>query len=247
MRPRLCNSLALGAHHGCMSRHQGFGGAPPDRGRRRDRGRRGLGWGAVGAVAAVARRAANMVRLSSAHPNQPAGVTSRRCASSAPCTQLLYHCSPHHQDSALHPILGQIIRSAGIERDDTPDNKLDKLEALLEQSREKRSEEMPLYAALLSIPGGDRYQLPKLTPQRMKTRTMSLLLARLKQLAAHQPVLMVFEDVHWIDPTSLELLSLAIDEFKTARILMLAQRPPRIHAALAIASAHVEYDVEPAR
>jgi class 3 adenylate cyclase/predicted ATPase len=145
---------------------------------------------------------------------------------SEPCTQLLYHCAPHHQHSALYPILGQIIRSAGIERDDTPDNKLDKLEALLEQSREKRSEDMPLYAALLSIPGGDRYQLPKLTPQRMKTRTMSLLLARLKQLAAHKPVLMVFEDVHWIDPTSLELLSLAIDEIKTARIMMLATARP---------------------
>ena len=166
---------------------------------------------------------------------------------SEPCTQLLYHCSPHHQDSALYPILGQIIRSAGIERDDTPDNKLDKLEALLEQSREKRSEDMPLYAALLSIPGGDRYQLPKLTPQRMKTRTMSLLLARLKQLAAHQPVLMVFEDVHWIDPTSLELLSLAIDEIKTARNLDAGNGPPEIHAALAIASSHIEYDVEPAR
>ena len=145
---------------------------------------------------------------------------------SEPCTQLLYHCSPYHQDSALYPIIGQIIRAAGIERDDTPHSKLDKLEALLKQSIEKPTEDMPLFAALLSIPGGDRYQLPTLTPQRMKTRTISSLLARLKQLGAHQPVLMVFEDVHWIDPTSLELLSLAIDEIKTARILMLATARP---------------------
>ena len=145
---------------------------------------------------------------------------------SEPYTQLLYHCSPYHQDSALYPIIGQLIRAAGIERDDAPQTKLDKLEVLLRQSSENPAEDMPLFAALLSIPGGDRYPLPTFTPQRIKERTLGSLLAHLKQLAAHQPVLMVFEDMHWIDPTSLELLSLAIDQIKSARILMLATARP---------------------
>jgi class 3 adenylate cyclase/tetratricopeptide (TPR) repeat protein len=145
---------------------------------------------------------------------------------SEPYTQLLYHCSPYHQDSALYPIIGQLIRAAGIERDDAPETKLDKLEVLLRQSSEIPAEDMPLFAALLSIPGGNRYPLPKFTPQRIKERTLGSLLAHLKQLAARQPVLMVFEDMHWIDPTSLELLSLAIDQIKSARILMLATARP---------------------
>jgi class 3 adenylate cyclase/predicted ATPase len=145
---------------------------------------------------------------------------------SEPHTQLLYHCSPYHQDSALYPIIGQLVRAAGIERDDTSQTKLDKLEVLLRQSSENPAEGMPLFAALLSIPGGDRYPLPTFTPQRIKERTLGSLLAHLKRLAAHQPVLMVFEDMHWIDPTSLELLSLAIDQIKRARILMLATARP---------------------
>jgi class 3 adenylate cyclase len=146
--------------------------------------------------------------------------------SSEPYTQLLYHCSPYHQDSALYPIIGQLIRAAGIERDDVPHTKLNKLEVLMRQSSENPAEDMPLFAALLSIPGGDRYPVPKFTPQRIKERTLGSLLGHLKQLAAHQPVLMVFEDMHWIDPTSLELLSLAIDQIKTTRNLMLATARP---------------------
>src|SRR5207248_1854650 len=113
-------------------------------------------------------------------------------------------------------IIGQLIRAAGIERDDTPQTKLDKLEVLLRQSSKNPAEDMPLFAALLSIPGGDRYPVPTFTPQRLKERTLGSLLAHVKQLAAHQPVLMVFEDLHWIDPTSLELLSRAIDQIKSA-------------------------------
>jgi len=143
-----------------------------------------------------------------------------------PYTQLLYNCSPYHQDSALYPIIGQLIRAAGIERDDAPDTKLDKLEVLLRQSSKNPEEDMPLFAALLSIPAGDRYPLPTFTPQRVKERTLGSLLAHLKQLAAQQPVLMVFEDMHWIDPTSLELLSRAIDQIKTTRVLMLATARP---------------------
>ena len=143
-----------------------------------------------------------------------------------PHIPLTYHCSPYHQDSALHPIIGQLSRAASIERDDSAETKLDKLEALLAQSSENLAEDMPLFAALLSIPGGDRYPLPNLTPQRLKERTLGALLAHLKHLAARQPVLMVFEDLHWIDPTSLELLSLAIDQIKGQRLFLLATARP---------------------
>ena len=92
---------------------------------------------------------------------------------SEPYTQLLYHCSPYHQDSALYPIIGQLIRAAGIERDDAPETKLDKLEVLLRQSSENPAEDMPLFAALLSIPGGDRYPLPNVHASALKERTLA--------------------------------------------------------------------------
>jgi len=81
---------------------------------------------------------------------------------------------------------------------------------------------MPLFAALLSIPGGDRYPLPEVTPQRRKAQTLTALLDHMRRLAARQPILMLFEDLHWIDPTSLELLSLAIEAIRDQRILLVA-------------------------
>ena len=139
---------------------------------------------------------------------------------------LLYHCSPYHQDSALYPVIAQLLREAGIERDDIAETKINKLEVLLTSSSENLADGVPLLAALLSIPADDRYPLPTLVPQRLKDRTLELLLAHLKKRAMRQPVLMVVEDMHWIDPTSLELLSLAIDQIKSARILMLATARP---------------------
>jgi hypothetical protein len=136
-----------------------------------------------------------------------------------------YHCSPYHQDSALYPIIGQLLRAAGIERD-RAEERLTKVEALLAQSSENLAEDMPLFAALLSIPGGDRFPLPTLTPQRLKERTLRALLDQLKKLAAIQPVLMVFEDLHGIAPTSLELLSLTVDQAPSLRFLFLATCRP---------------------
>ena len=85
---------------------------------------------------------------------------------------------------------------------------------------------MPLFAALLSIPGGDRYPLPEMTPQRRKERTLEALLDQVKHLAVRRPILMLFEDLHWIDPTSLELLSLAIEQISSQRLLLLATARP---------------------
>jgi predicted ATPase len=142
--------------------------------------------------------------------------------SSDPHTLLTYFCSPLHQGSALYPNIVQLTRAAEIERDDSAEVKLDKLQRLLAQSSGNLREDMPLFAALLSILGGERFPLPQMTPQRRKERTLAALLDQLKRLAARQSVLVVYEDLHWIDPTSLELLSLAIEKIGDQRILLLA-------------------------
>jgi class 3 adenylate cyclase/predicted ATPase/ABC-type transport system involved in cytochrome c biogenesis ATPase subunit len=150
--------------------------------------------------------------------------------SSKPHTALTYHCSPHHQDSALHCISSQLVRAAGILHDDGGNARLDKLETLLSPSSENLAEDMPLFAALLSIPGGQRYPLPSLTPQELKARTLAALLAHMKRLVARQPVLMIFEDLHWIDPTSLELLTRIVEEASSYRLMVLATARPEFSA-----------------
>ena len=121
-----------------------------------------------------------------------------------PHTRLRFFCSPHHQDSALYPSIAQLERAAGFRREDTAEQRLAKLEAVLAQGTNDLSEAIPLLADLLSIPTGDRYPPLDLTPQKRKEKTLRALLAQLEGLAARQPVLMVCEDVHWSDPTTRE-------------------------------------------
>jgi class 3 adenylate cyclase len=149
---------------------------------------------------------------------------------SDPHTPLSYFCSPHHQNSALYPHITQLAHAAGIERDDSAEIRLDKLHAVLAQSNANLDQDIALFAALLTNPGGERYPLPEMTPQRRKERALGALLDQLKRLAAHQPILVVYEDLHWIDPTSLELLSLAIDEVRGQRILVVATARPEFTA-----------------
>ena len=141
--------------------------------------------------------------------------------SGEPHTRLRYFCSPHHQDSALYPSIAQLERVAGFRREDTADQRLAKLEAVLAQGTNDLSEVIPLLADLLSIPTGDRYSPIKLTPQKRKEKTLHAQLAQLEGLAARQPVLMVWEDVHWSDPTTRESLDLLIDRLPTMRVLMI--------------------------
>jgi predicted ATPase len=89
-----------------------------------------------------------------------------------PHTRMRYFCSPHHQDSALYPSIAQLERTAGLRRDDTADQRLDKLEAVLAQGTNDLSEAVPLLADLLSIPTGDRYPPLNLTPQKRKEKTL---------------------------------------------------------------------------
>src|SRR5207244_10591817 len=142
-----------------------------------------------------------------------------------PHTRLRHFCSPHHQASALYPYIAQLEHAAGFSREDMPEARLAKLEALLARSS-AGVEETGFIAALLSLPTGDKYRLPDLTPQRRKERTLEALLAQMTRLAAQQPVLMLFEDAHWIDPTSLELLALTVTRATRLPLLLLVTARP---------------------
>ena len=150
--------------------------------------------------------------------------------SAEPHTRLRYFCSPHHQDSALYPIIAQLERAAGFRREDTPEQRLARLEAVLAQGTNGLSEAVPLLADLLSIPTGDRYPPLNLTPQKRKEKTLHAQLAQVEGLAARQPVLMVFEDVHWSDPTTRESLDLLIDRAPMLRALVILTFRPEFVA-----------------
>jgi class 3 adenylate cyclase/tetratricopeptide (TPR) repeat protein len=139
--------------------------------------------------------------------------------SAEPHTRLRYFCSPHHQDSALYPSITQLERAAGFRREDTSEQRLAKLRAVLALGTNDLSEAVPLLADLLSIPTGERYPPLNLTPQKRKDRTLHAQVAQVEGLAARQPVLMVWEDVHWSDPTTREVLDLLIDRVPTLRVL----------------------------
>jgi class 3 adenylate cyclase/predicted ATPase len=137
-----------------------------------------------------------------------------------PHTRLRYFCSPHHQDSALYPSIAQLERAAGFRREDTPEQRLTKLEAVLARGSNDLREAVPLLADLLSIPSGNRYPTLGLTPQQRKQKTLQVQLAQVEGLAARQPVLMVFEDVHWSDSTTRESLDLLVDRASALRVLV---------------------------
>ena len=141
-----------------------------------------------------------------------------------PHTRLRYFCSPHNQNSALHPVIVQLERAAGFERDDGPEAKLDKLETLLAPAAEIG--DVSLLVELLSVPGGDRFAPLELSPQRKKERTFAALVRQLEGLARTQPVLMIFEDLHWIDPTSREFLDLVLARIDCLPVLLAATFRP---------------------
>jgi class 3 adenylate cyclase/predicted ATPase len=134
--------------------------------------------------------------------------------------KLRYFCSEHHTHSALFPFINQLERAAGFKRTDSPQEKLSKLDALLAQST-RDLEHLAVLANLLALPTDDHYRLQDLTPQKRKEKTFAALSAQLDRLAAQQPVLLIFEDVQWIDPTSLELLAATVEHVPLLRALVL--------------------------
>jgi predicted ATPase len=137
-----------------------------------------------------------------------------------PYLRLRYFCSPYHQDSALFPFIDQLGRAAGFARDDPPAAKLEKLEAVLARAAPP-DEDVAFLADLLSLPVSGRHPLPDLSPQRKKERTLEALIRQLDGLARQQPVVMVFEDAHWSDPTSRELLDLTVERVRALPVLLI--------------------------
>jgi class 3 adenylate cyclase/predicted ATPase len=133
---------------------------------------------------------------------------------------LRYFCSPYHQDSALHPFTDQFGRTAGFARDDPPEARLEKLEALLARSAPPEAD-IALLADLMSLPVSQRHPLPNLSPRRKKELTLAALMRRLEGLARRQPIAVVFEDAHWIDPTSRELLDLTVERVANLPVLLI--------------------------
>jgi predicted ATPase len=125
---------------------------------------------------------------------------------SEPHTRLRYFCSPQRTDSALFAIISQMERAARFAHNDTVQVKLDKLGALLTQSSTPR-QHAALLSEMLSLPNDGRYPQLELTPQQRRQKTLGALHAQVETFARKSPVLMIFEDVHWADPTGLELFS----------------------------------------
>jgi class 3 adenylate cyclase/predicted ATPase len=138
-----------------------------------------------------------------------------------PYTPLGHYCSPYHTNSALHPVIGLLERAARLDRDDPPEAQLVRLEAMLARSSERLDEVVPLLAALLGVPTGTRYPALTLAPEVLKRRTLQVLVDQMAALAAQQPVLALYEDVHWIDPSTLELLGLVTERIRQSSVLAL--------------------------
>jgi predicted ATPase/class 3 adenylate cyclase len=138
-----------------------------------------------------------------------------------PHLRLLYQCSPHHTTSPLHPLIEQLERSAGFARDDPPDLRLAKLETLFARGTDRLDQAVSLIATLLGLPTDDRYPPLDLTPQRRKQLTLEALVDQLDGLTAAKPVLLAYEDVHWSDPTTQDLLGLTIERIQHLPVLAL--------------------------
>lgn len=142
-----------------------------------------------------------------------------------PHASLLYQCSSFRTNSALYPIIQQLEFAAGFTRDDTADQKLDKLEAVLVGSTEETRLAAPFIASLLSLPT-DRYPSFHFSPQRQKETLLEILVNQVAGLSRLRPVLIVFEDAHWIDPTTQELLDLVIPRLRNLGVLLLVTFRP---------------------
>ncbi|HVO45454.1 MAG TPA: adenylate/guanylate cyclase domain-containing protein [Steroidobacteraceae bacterium] len=141
-------------------------------------------------------------------------------------TLLRYQCSPYHTSSALYPVIDQLQRLAGLDPTDRAQTKLDKMETLLHS----RGDDVPavgsLFAALLSIDAAGRYTPWQLTPQAQKEATLKALVGQVLARAEQQPVLMIFEDAHWIDPTTQEFLDLLLPAIASERVLAVITHRP---------------------
>ena len=142
-----------------------------------------------------------------------------------PHTRLRYFCSAQRTDSALYPIISQMERTAGFVHDDAVGAKLNKLDAILARSFTPR-QDAALFADMLSLPNDGRYPTLELTPQQRRQKTLEALTAQVETLSRANPILMIFEDVHWIDPTGLEALGRTVERLRTLGVLLVVTYRP---------------------
>ena len=146
-----------------------------------------------------------------------------------PHVRLRYFCSPQHTDSALHPIIVHMERAAGLAREDGAKLRLDKLDALLATSATSR-EDAALFAEMLSLPNDGRHPALDLAPQQRRQKTLEALIGRIETIARRTPVLMIFEDAHWADPSSLEVFGRLVDKIDSLRVLLFVTFRPEFAA-----------------
>lgn len=140
--------------------------------------------------------------------------------------RLRYFCSPNRRDSVLFPIIAQLERAAGFTRDDTPSEKCDKLAALLSQPGNGISDLEAAFVDLLALPASDRYPPLPSDPRERRERIFSALVRQLEDLSRQRPVLLLFEDAHWSDSTSLDLLDRFAERIRKLRVLMIVTFRP---------------------
>ena len=133
-----------------------------------------------------------------------------------------WQCSPYHGGSALWPVIQRLSRAAGLLELDSAEQALDKLEAAVDCGGEAGA----LYAKLLGLDGKERYGALQMSPPMLRERTLALLVAKLRDMAGQQPLLLLIEDAHWIDPSSLELVERCLEQIESARILALITSRP---------------------
>ena len=147
-----------------------------------------------------------------------------------PHLRLQVFCSPHYQDSTLYPIIAHIERAARFARDDLPETKLAKLEALLSQSGAVDSDELALFAEVMGLATESRHRSPSLDPQEKRARTLAAFVRQLEAQARQGPVFLVVEDIHWIDSSSLELLDMLVARVPALRVLLCLTFRTEFHA-----------------
>jgi hypothetical protein len=139
---------------------------------------------------------------------------------------LRFQCSPYYLNSTFYPIIDNFERTLKFGRDETPESKLDKLEALVVEHYGRPVEDVRFLATMLSIPCEERYGALVMTPQKHKDETLRSLVDLTEAAARKQPSVMLFEDVHWADPTSLEMLDLLTDRVRTIPLLIVLTHRP---------------------
>ena len=144
--------------------------------------------------------------------------------------RLRYQSSPYHTNSALYPIIQALEHAAQFRIDDPNSTKLDKLKSLLAQGTSDTEAALSLFGPLLSIQSDGRSATPEMTPEQQKAATLQVLVEQMAGLSRRRPVLMIFEDAHWTDPTSLNLLELIVERVQTLPIMVVITFRPEFNA-----------------